>query len=50
MKKWQIQPHHWHYLSQRQQKRMFQTGYRLAGTLLLVLLVFSLLIETVLGL
>jgi hypothetical protein len=50
MNKWQIQPHHWHYLTQRQQKRMFKTGYHLAGALLLVMVVFSLLIETVLGL
>jgi hypothetical protein len=50
MNKWHIQPHHWQYLTKRQQKRMFVSGSRMAGTLLLALLVFSLLIETVLGL
>jgi hypothetical protein len=50
MKKWHIQPHHWQYLTQRQQTRMFKTGSRMAGTLLLMLVVFSLLLETVLGL
>ncbi len=50
MNKWRVQPQYWHYLTQRQQKRMFKTGSRLAGGLLAVLVVLSLVVEASLGL
>ena len=50
MNKWQVQPAHWNYLPQRQQQRMFKTGIRIAGRLIIALTLFSLVIEAKLGL
>jgi len=50
MNKWRVKPEHWQYLTNRQQYRMFKTGIRLAGGLLAVLVVFSLMVEVVSGL
>jgi hypothetical protein len=50
MNKWRVAPEYWSYLTQRQQKRMFKTGVRVAGGLMVVLVVFSLMVETMLGL
>jgi len=50
MNKWRVQPQHWQYLTHRQHKRMFKMGSRMAGSLLVVMVVFSLLVEAALGL
>ncbi|MGA7937363.1 MAG: hypothetical protein WCA35_27675 [Kovacikia sp.] len=50
MNKWRVKPEHWKYLTERQQKRMFKTGTHLAGGLMVVLLIFSLMLEAILGL
>jgi len=50
MNKWRVKPEHWEYLTQRQQKRVFKTGVRFAGSFMAVLIVFSLVIEAVFGL
>ncbi len=50
MNKWRVRPEHWRYLTQRQQKRMFKTGVRIASTLIVTLVAFSLIVEAMLGL
>lgn len=50
MNKWSIQPTDWNYLTQRQQKRVFKKGVQAAGKLMVVLIVFSLIVETIFGL
>ncbi len=50
MNKWQVQPEDWKYLPDRKRKRLFKTGVRLAGSLMAVLVLASLMIEAVLGL
>jgi hypothetical protein len=50
MNKWQVTPEHWRYLPRRKQKKMFTMGVRLAGSLMVVLVLTSLMIEAALGL
>jgi hypothetical protein len=49
MNKWQVQPEDWKYLPNRKRKRLFKTGVRLAGGLMVVLILASLMIEAKLG-
>lgn len=50
MNKWYIEPQEWNHLTERQQKRVFKKGFRVAGKLMVVLVVFSLVVETIFGL
>ena len=50
MNKWSVQPEDWQFLPRRQQKRLFKTGVRLAGGLMGVLVVVSLIVEAALKL
>lgn len=49
MNKWRVQPEQWNRLSEKHQRRIFKTGVRLSGGLIILLIMFSLMIESKLG-
>ncbi len=50
MKKWKVKPSEWNNLTGRQQQKMYRTGVRLAGKLMIGLVFTSLIIERLTGL
>lgn len=50
MNKWQIQPQQWNYLPQNHKQRLFRMAIKIAGPLMILLVMFSLTIEAKLGL
>jgi len=50
MKKWEVKPSQWNNLTVRQQQKMYQSGIRIAGKLMIGLVFASLIIEKLIGL
>lgn len=49
MKKWKVKPSQWNNLTCRQQQKMYGSGVRLAGKLMIGLVFTSLIIEKLVG-